>query len=294
MFQNSVLMCASCGNKRGSCDITDPLFTSRLKAPLPPETLARRVELLLHGQNHLTNTWPMAPKEKVQALLEKRYEHPRFRVFAHASSLGCYVGFRRRKSEPQAYAGAAALLRHVHKASVEERGDLIIFQLEHRAFLPAVWEMIETNGLVVPIDLADWESNWNTVDPLDWRKCWREIYDRFNDNRRRYRTHQTRQPWAPRTLSENKESVRSRARGDRLLGDKNQGWLELRRAKVLDENYARWSNEDDVGYQFRPSSEQVWCTFQEAQYWRLKPHERRIFLLDNPGFKAPSLDDGAS
>jgi hypothetical protein len=291
---NRVLLCRSCSTMRGNCDITDPSFTSRLCAPLPAETLKKRFEILLHGENHLTSTWPMAPREKVQALLEKRYEHPRFRVFAHASPVGCFVGYRKHVNEPQAYAGASALLRHVHRATVEQRSDLVVFQLKSRVFLDAVWAMIETNGLVVPIHLNNSMCSWNSVDQYDWRKVWTEIYDRFDDVRRRYRTGQAVQPWAPKVYSTNKNTVRSRNRNKRELKERNLRAIELRHAAMLEENHMRWINPSDPGYKFRPVDEIVWRTFQEAHYWRLTPNERRIYLLDNPSFRAPSLEPDAS
>lgn len=289
-FQNTVVMCASCAKKRGTADITDPSFTSRLSAPLPEDTLTRRREILLKGENHLTSTWPMAPREKVRALLEKRFNEPRFRVFAHGSPFGCFVGYRRHRSEPQAYAGASAMLRHVHKGELTERGDLVIFTLARQEFLTAVWALIEMNGLVKPVDMEGMPCDWNDIDQYDWRKCWREIYDSFDDNRRRYRTRQAVQPWAPKVYSENKDTVRSRNRGDRLLKEKNLRRLELRQARILDESVTRWTTPEDPGYQFRPPFEIIMRTDREAHYWRLSPNERRIFCLDNPTFTAPSLE----
>lgn len=294
IFQNNVLMCASCAKKRGTADITDPSFTSRLSAPLPAETLRKRSSILLQGGNHLTSLRPKAPREKVQALLEKRYEHPRFRVFAHASSVGCFIGYRMQKSEPQAYAGASALLRHVHKAAVEERGDLVLFRIPHSEFMDAVWAMIETNGLVVAVHLKDWTCEWYCFNSYDWRKVWTEIYDRFDDNRRRYRTRQAVQPWAPRELSTNKDSIRSRNRNHRQLKETNLRGIELRQAAILEENARRWINEDDPGSRFSPSYEVICRTFEEAHYWRLSASDRRIYLLDNPQFKAPSLEPDSS
>ena len=291
---NRVLLCRSCSTMRGNCDITDPSFTSRLGAPLPTATLKKRSEILLRGENHLTSLRSRASRESVQELLVKRYEHPRFRVFAHASSVGCFIGYRRQQSDPQAYAGVGAMLRHVHKAGVEVRGELVLFRLPHRPFMEAVWAMIETNGLVVAVDLRDWPCEWNCFDQYDWRKVWTEIYDRLDDNRRRYRTGQAVQPWAPKVYSSNKKSVKSRNRDKRLLKETNLRRIELQRAAMLEENALRWSNEEDPGYKFRPSYDDVFRTFQEAHYWRLTAPERRIYLLDNPSFRKPSLDPDAS
>lgn len=186
------------------------------------------------------------------------------------------------------------MLRHVHKASVDVRGELVLFRLQHREFMEAVWAMIDTNGLVVAVDLRDWPCEWNCVDQYDWRKVWTEIYDRLDDNRRRYRTGQAVQPWAPKVYSTNKTTFRSRSRDKRALKETNLRRIELQNAAMLEENALRWSNEENPGYKFRPSYDEVFRTFQEAHYWRLTAPERRIYLLDNPSFRKPSLEPDAS
>lgn len=287
---NAVMMCASCAKKRGQCDITDPSFTSRLGGPLPQALLTRRLQLLTGGANHLTRCWPMAPVESVRAELEKRYAHPRFRVYAHASYNGCFVGYRMRVSEPQAYAGASAMLRLTAQATVEEENGCVFFRVPQAKMMDALWAMIDTNGLVVAVHLSETPCTWAHVSDLDWRSCWTEIYERFGDNRRRYGTGQRRQAWPPRAYSTNKNTIRSRKRDGGEQKRKQRRDAELRHAARMESDFNRWIDPNDPGYKFRPLDADVWRTYWIAGYWRCEPSLRHIYLLNHPEIGKPSFE----
>lgn len=284
---NSVLLCASCKNLRGLCDITDPAFAIRLRAPLPDRLLKKRAELLLHGFNHLTHLWPMCPPEKLSAAMEKRFEHPRFRVFVHLSSVGFFVAFRRQAVEPQAYSGAGAMLRHVYGAEVAERDGVVAFNVRTTHGLDAIWNMIELNGLCVPVELPSHPCDAYSIFPRDWRICWREIYSRLSDNRRRYRTGQARVPWAPKQLVH--ETLRRHRKSGVALAKANRRDIELAHADELWDCWLRWTNPNDDGYQFRPSLREINYTMQCVTYWRHTEEERPMFRWRFPDFKVPEL-----
>ena len=284
---NFMLLCVVCSRLRGKADIIDPVFTSRLSAPLPAALLEKRAELLLHGFNHLTPLRSMAPREKVSAVLSERHTHPRFRVFVHLSFAGFFVAFRRQSVEPQSYAGAGALLRHVYGADVSERDGLVIFRGKTRTALDALWALIELNGLCVPVDLTRSACDAYPIFPTDWRICWREIYSRLSDNRRRYRTRQHPVPSAPKPLCE-RTRRRHLASGE-ARRRANRRALEVAHSNELWERVERWTNPQNEGYRFRPEWDVVKYTMACSVYWRHSEEGRRLFLWRHPDFKVPEL-----
>lgn len=286
---NRIVLCRSCATARGSFDITDPAFTCRLSAPLPADVLAKRSLALISGENHLTSLWPCVPLDRLTGVLEKRYENPRFRVHAHGSREGCFIGFRRRPGEPQAYSGASALLRHQYKAIVEERDGHVLFTLTPKHFLSAVWALIDLNGLVVALPLGRTQCSWEWYDTYDWRRCWTERYTRLGDVRRRYRTRQERQPWPAKELSQNPIAVRSRNRKSKTEPRKRMWELERERGQKLLEQVNQWYDMQSPAYRFRPTKamrEQAWL---EANYLTWTLEKRREYRQANPSFKPPRL-----
>lgn len=86
-------------------------------------------------------------------------------------------------------------------------------------FLTAVWSLIESHGIVVPLDVP----GGGPLDANDWRECWRHLVrDVVSNNKRAPLTGGPALPHARRELSTNPDSVRRLAhlqaakRADRL------------------------------------------------------------------------------
>lgn len=285
-YQNTIVLCSTCGKNRGTCDITDPSFRSRLVAPLPAALLKKRTNLLLNGENHLTPLGPKVAQEKLAAELLKRYEHPRFCLHVHASALGFFVAFRKQQSNPQSYAGAVVMLRHVFKMELEERGNLVVLRGEPDKALDALWALIEINALLLAVDLFNLPCDMSHT--LDWRCVWRETYDRLSDNRRRYRRGQRRQPWKPQALSMTAASVKRRKAENYEQKTFNRARVECEHAEELYARWLQWSDPKDAGYWLRPTDAEIKWTLDASIYWRLSEHERVVFCHARPDFIPPS------
>ena len=184
-----VLCCKGCKVSRGRKDLLlwkpDALGALR--------TL--RTRMALEAWNHLTRD-PAAMKTKTDAetVLTRRWSQPRF--YCHAATIeeGGFIGWRDRVQVPSMmslrliFEHQAGHLRAPGRQAHQRHGDSAIFWIStRRAALDAIWDVIECNGLVRPVELstpvapvdntADPSHDWNLILPAAAdlvRRRWRK------------------------------------------------------------------------------------------------------------------------
>lgn len=169
--ENRVLACPSCARSKGHKDLVSWKAFSRLGDPNSRQTLLdRRTQVLAFACNHLTDTYLDARKKTVMHALEKRWDNPRFTVYAvHGTT--SFIGWTTRNGAKEALGLAAVLLRFSCKAVPLSTGKVFLYELPSANFLNAVWLLIEHHALVkklevdgldaVPMDAENWQHHWS-------------------------------------------------------------------------------------------------------------------------------------
>lgn len=151
-----VLCCKGCKISRGRKDLL-------IWKPDAPNALkALRTQMAMEAWNHVTrDPAEMKTKAKAQAILARRWSQPRFYCHAAMIEEGGFIGWRDLTSVPSVVplrlvfehqAGRLhASARHLHR----RHADSAIFWIPTRAAaLDAIWNVIEQNSLVRPVDLG--------------------------------------------------------------------------------------------------------------------------------------------
>jgi len=208
--ENWVPVCRSCAAAKG---LRDLVSWSEWQASAPPDRVAllleRRRSALLYAENHFTPFSRHAKRERVLDHLTSRFNKPRFRVHAWAGMVDgervCVVGWNTRAGDALALGEALLALRMRDGGEVLAVGHTHLVRLPAGAFLGAMWALIESHGIVVPLNVPDDGS----VDSDDWRECWRHrVMDPVTNHKRVLMTGGPTLPHAPRVLSTNPDSVR--------------------------------------------------------------------------------------
>jgi hypothetical protein len=210
VVENWVPSCRSCASRKG---LRDVVSWSDWQASAAPDRvalmLARRRSALLYAENHFTPLSRHSKRERLLAHLSARFEKPRFRVYAWSGELDgercCLVGWSTRAGDPLAIGEALLALRMRDGAEVLAQNKVSLLRLPVDGFLRAVWALVESHGIVVPMDLP----SDGPVDAEDWRECWRHrVMDPVSNHKRVPMTGSQALPHAPRVLSTNPDSVR--------------------------------------------------------------------------------------
>lgn len=207
---NRVLACASCAQSRFGTDLLAWPRLSRIPQENREALLSRRALMLRQAGNHLTPHSRYAKQTAVLHHLENRFAHPRFRAFAYVQGDQAWIGWRAHKGEQRDKQGPAAILRWGHQAVSIGNGKAICFRLPASSFLDAVWDLIEHNGLILPLVIEGQPSA--VVDPNDWRSSWSKTFTRVSDlARRKSRRYKEVAP-SPPVIRSDKPSAISRRR----------------------------------------------------------------------------------
>lgn len=168
-----VLCCKECKGSRGRKDLL------AWKPDAAPTLKALRAQMALEAWNHVTrNPAEMKTKAKAEAVLKRRWSQPRFCCHAALIEEGGFIGWRDTALVPSPVqlrlvfehrAGRLRpAMRHAHRRHIDSA---IFWVPTPQAALDAMWDMIEHNALVRPVDLgapsADAEG---AIDPSDdWK-----------------------------------------------------------------------------------------------------------------------------
>ena len=184
--ENRVFSCPSCARSKSHKD----LVSWRPFHRLGDETarlalLAQRRQVLAIARNHLPSTRANAPLAAVLRELEKRWEHPRFTVYAVHGKHRAYIGWTKRNGADSALGLAAALLRFGCKAVQLSTGNVVLYELDPTTFLDAVWFLIDHHALVQNVPIPSLETV--ALDPKNWQHTWPQHFEHLSDLRRRRR-----------------------------------------------------------------------------------------------------------
>lgn len=207
--ENRVLACASCAQSRFGTDLVAWPRLSEIPADNCEQLLARRALMLRQAANHLTPHGPRSAPLAILHHLENRFTHPRFRAFAYSTSDRAWIGWRTHKGEQRDKQGPAGLLRWGHGAVPVGNDKTTCFCLPADRFLDAVWDLIEHNGLLIPLKVDGLDAGGFPTD--DWRVAWPKTFTRVQDLvRRRSRKHRDLASSPPRKLSDKPAAVSRR------------------------------------------------------------------------------------
>lgn len=269
---NVISACKPCAHSRGKFDPLDPAFLASLPDGLSSAVHEKRRLALLHGRNHLTEISPWAKKARLEARLNERYQHARFRAFASVSSDRCFIGWLRKHGSPVAYSTAAGILRHAFKATFHDLETALVFEVEPAKAYDALWALIEQNGLVLPL------GEQEKLDEHDWRRCWSTTFSHLGDNLRRFaRGEKSPRPWPARTLSTNKATVRSRRRKSRIEAAKLDREKEMRLSEAMLTAFRNYTNPNHRMAFECPPIDELADLLQEASLLRMDKEFRRRY-----------------
>jgi len=207
---NWVPSCRRCAGKKALPDVAGwPSWRASADTDRVALLLERRQAVLLQAENHFTPLSRHTKRKQVQAHLASRFEKRRFRVHAWSGDVDgkrvCLVGWGSRAGDDLALSEVLLALRLRDGAEVLAAGRIHLLRLPTDGFLGAVWGLIETHGIVVPLDLIGNAA----LDTDDWRECWRHRACGLRRNHQRVTMIGAPPlPYAPRTLSNNPDSIR--------------------------------------------------------------------------------------
>lgn len=141
--ENLFVCCRSCQQKRASTDLlTHP--------DLPVHLLDQRSVVLQLSANHPVPVPKSATLQDVRDHLSGRHAHPRSRVYAAQCDDGtCFLGVSSRYGD-RSSKGIAHVLGKMNGVS-EKRDRLTVYRLADDDFRAVIWELIESNALVVGV-----------------------------------------------------------------------------------------------------------------------------------------------
>ena len=200
---NFVLSCTSCQRRKFFLDVLAwPEFKTRVSDEQQALLLARRLEVLQCAPNHLTPQRAMVPLPRLLEHLNKRWQHPRFQVYAiHLSPLS-FIGWTAAGGAKEALGQAAGLLRFAAGATHQPGLDVNLFAVPEEQFLEAVWLLIEHHAWVVPVSVEGVEPV--QVDPAEFKGYWPLAWSQLSLLRRRKLNWSDPEvPRAPRVLVDN-------------------------------------------------------------------------------------------
>jgi len=224
VVENWVPACRPCTAAKGLRDVVS--WSDRQASAAPNRVallLARRRSALLYAENHFTPLSRHSKRERLLSHLSFRFDKPRFQVYAWSGEVDgqrvCLVGWNTRAGDPSAVGEALLALRMRDGAEVLAEGQVSLLRLPVSGFLGAVWSLIESHGIVVPLEVP----GDGPLDANEWRECWRHrVMDPVSNHKRVPMTGGPALPHAPRALSTKPDSVRRLAqlqaakRADRL------------------------------------------------------------------------------
>lgn len=210
VVENWVPACRPCAASKGLRDIVS---WKEWEASATPDRVAllleRRRSALLYAENHFTPLSRHSKRERLLAHLSARFDKPRFRVYAWSGEMDGervgLVGWSTRSGDALALSEALLALRMRDGGEVLAEGQVTLLRLPVDAFLRAVWALIESHGIVVPLDVP----GGGPLDVDDWRECWHHrVMDPVSNHKRVPMAGGLALPYAPRVLSTNRDSVR--------------------------------------------------------------------------------------
>ncbi len=262
--ENWVPSCRPCASRKA---LRDVVSWSDWQASAPPDRVAilleRRHAALLYAENHFTPLSRHTKLERLLACLASRFDKPRFRVHAWSGMVEgervCLVGWSTRAGDPLALGESHLALRFRDGGEVLIEGQTTLIRLPAEGFLDTLWRLIETHGIVVPMDVP----GDGPVDSGDWRECWiHRAMDPRTNHQRVPMAGGPPLPHAPRVLSAKPDSIRRLAqlqvskRADRLaeaehrfreaMAQKSKYLERVRRgveAPMALEAYRAWADE---------------------------------------------------
>ena len=292
-YINRLVLCSSCSRRRARQDIIEPTFLKKIGGTIPDKVLQARSEILLNGENHLTPHPPREHKDRVTAHLKARHINSRFRVFALDDPDQPMIGWKKKELNPQDHGGAGVLLKHCFSCTRVPHPTLVLFTLPNETYLDAIWELIEFNALVRPVQPATplHDNAWELAHLGDWRITWRTIYDRLSDNvRRRAWRETTVKPWAPRVLSQKRSAVWMRERNTKKqAGNSRVAERDYLHGLDIYERYERLTSEEFEW--FASGNRGLLNRMRDEAIWLMSTkEERRALLKRQPDWPIPPMD----
>lgn len=146
----TVLACMTCNTHKGMLDWL--AWGNARSKKVHKRLMALRMEASRHAFNHLSQD-PVKVRTRLMIgrMLDARWLHPRFRVYASVTSGGSFIGVKPTWYLPQA---ALFILRGLKGQRVPHNGGLWVWTFDKpTAALEAIWALIDINGWVLGFDL---------------------------------------------------------------------------------------------------------------------------------------------
>lgn len=182
--ENRVLSCFACARGKGHKDLVSwSGFHLIGDASHRQALLHQRLKVLSVAPNHLTQTRPNAPRATVIRELNRRWDNPRFTLYALHGVERSWIGWTARNGAKDALALAAVLLRYSCQAVSLQSGKVTLYELPSDKFLDAVWVLIEHHALVKQLAVDGVDSV--PQDPDNWQHYWPLHLEHLSDLQRR-------------------------------------------------------------------------------------------------------------
>jgi hypothetical protein len=147
-----VLSCTSCNTLKGGKDWL--VWGQARSKKMHKRLMAMRMEASRYAYNHLSRD-PVKVRTALMIgrMLDARWEHPRFRVYASMTPGGCFLGVKPNWPLPQA---ALFIIKGLKGQLVSGDTSLNVYQFDKpAAALEAIWALIDINAWVLSFDLED-------------------------------------------------------------------------------------------------------------------------------------------
>lgn len=148
----AVLACIGCNTSKSNRDFLD--FNKARSPAVRKKLLALRM-----GHAHAAfNHWARDPKVHtplmVGRMLDARWQHPRFKMYAAVTDGGAFVGWKSSWPMPQAALFILKGLKGKFVSKANHYTTLNVFEFDHpEDAIQAIWELIEQNAWVLGFDL---------------------------------------------------------------------------------------------------------------------------------------------
>lgn len=145
-----VLACVTCNNHKGMMDWLE--WGQARSKKVHKQLTALRMEASRRAFNHLSQD-PVKVRTglMIGRMLDARWQHPRFRVYASVTSGGAFIGIKSTWYLPQA---ALFIIKGLKGQLVPHNRGLWVFSFDKpTAALEAIWALIDINGWALGFDL---------------------------------------------------------------------------------------------------------------------------------------------
>jgi hypothetical protein len=164
-----VLACIGCNARKRNMDWLE--FGAARSPAVKKKLAALRLELGKGSFNHLSPDPKVHTPLKVGRMLDARWQHQRFKVFAAVTDGGAFIGWKSSWPMPQAALFTLKGLKGKLVSQLNGYTTLHVYEFERPGdALTAIWELIELNGWVLGFDLeADGFTDITPADAPRWR-----------------------------------------------------------------------------------------------------------------------------